>query len=288
MADVAPSTTGVKPLKVWPAHHAYDYLEAESAMAMEFETARRGGGIEWVRGRIPSDALLSRLRGKLLTDAATGKVPCDVIVWIDHDIVWAPGLLAELAKHCHEEQAIIGAPFPYRARHMRGKGFPLRIQPGKPIELRLGEDKLHEVEFMSGGFLAFPVPVLAATFKALEEHKDTDLRMRKCALSDAPTDWFYDFCRPVAVRYGDGRTEKEGLWNYMSDDWVAIWRCVQATGCKCLCWSKPQLQHIGKYAFTVEDAVATTMGDAVKALRLLSPADRDAALAAALAASGEG
>ena len=208
-------------LRVAVALHAYGgvYPGTVKSIAAEMaEQVRRNDGVELYWAEPESDALLSRCRSKLVTQAVAQGV--DVLVWLDRDIDWTPGDVSDLAKRCAEVKGTLGGAFPYRSESMRGKHFPVRSLPGQSLNVHPGHDEIHEVEFVSGGFVAFWVPALAEMVKRLEGHPNADLRVSKCA--GGGVSWFWDVCRPVAIPYSPPR--EDGWLNYQSDDWCLMWR----------------------------------------------------------------
>ena len=238
-------------LKVAAALHVYGDVTAETFLAWAGEMAadpREGIGR---LDLIPpvADALLSRVRSLLVTQAIDAGY--DVLIWIDHDMVWSAGDVADLALRCAQVEGVVGGLFPYRAEGMRG--FPWRALPGTTgADVRLGMDELLEAEFVSGGFVAFWVPALRRMVEALKDSWDPALKVTKCRAN--PCGYFWDVCRPVAVPYEDGSTEKDGLSNYVSEDWILVAR-LRATGTKCYAWMRPLLRHVGRKCFSVADAL---------------------------------
>jgi len=242
-------------LKVAVCLHAYGNVTPQTFFAWAAEMgAMRREGIERIDLIPPfSDALLSRVRSCLATQAVENGY--DVMIWIDRDQVWAPGDVADLALRCAQVEGVVGALFPYRSEEMRGKGFPWRSLPGTtPADLRLGMDELLECESVSGGFVAFWVPAIRFMIERLSAATfvDPDMRVRRCKAN--PVGCFWDVCRPVSIPYGDGSTERDGLFQYSSDDWILEHR-LRFCGTKVYAWLRPLLRHVGDKEYSVADAL---------------------------------
>jgi hypothetical protein len=240
-------------LKVAVALHVYGDVTAETCLAMLAEQAKPMPREIARLDVIPpgSDALLSRLRSYLVSLAIDGGY--DVLVWVDHDLVWAPGDVADLAVRCAQVEATVGGLFPFRSETMRGRGFPWRANPGMlPSDLHLTADELVECECVSGGFVAFWVPALRRMIEILKDSPNPSLKVTKCRAN--PSGYFWDVCRPVSIPYGDGSTGRDGLSNYLSDDWGLI-RRLAAVDVQCFAWTRPWLGHVGRKVFWPSDAL---------------------------------
>jgi len=234
-------------LRVMLAVHVYGDVCGETVQCLVSELRREEAQLHWDVAFPSSDALVSRLRSELVTRAIQGGH--DVLVWLDHDIAWAPGDLAGLVKRCAEVRGVVGALIPFRAEWMFGRGFAWRPAPGtKGTDVRLGVDKLVPAEKVAGGFVAFWVPALRGMVEKLEQSSDPVLRVSRCR--SAVEGSFWDVCRPVAVPYGPG----EPLQNYLSEDWALMMR-LEACGTGVFLWTKPLIRHIGRKTYSVADAL---------------------------------
>ena len=234
-------------LKVMLAVHVYGDVCGETVKCLVSELQVDRQDLHWDVVFPASDALVSRLRSEVVTRAIQGGH--DVLVWLDHDMVWTPGDLAGLVKHCAEVQGAVGALIPFRAEWMFGRGFAWRPLPGiRGAEARLGADRLVPAEKVGGGFVAFWVPALTRMVEELEKSPDPALKVSRCR--SAVEGFFWDVCRPVAVPYGPG----EDLLNYLSEDWALLMR-LQACGVKVFVWTKPLIRHIGSKQYSAADAL---------------------------------
>jgi hypothetical protein len=233
-------------LKVMLAVHVYGDVCGETVKSLVAELRADAPDLRWDLAFPASDALVSRLRSEVVTRAIQGGH--DVLVWLDHDIEWEPGMLAGLVRRCSEVKGVVGALTPFRAEWMFGRGFPWRPLPGTPAEVDPGVDRLVEADKVGGSFVAFWVPALRRTVEALERSEDPVLRVTRCR--SAVQGWFWDVCRPVAVPYEDG----EAHHHYLSEDWALVMR-LQACGFKAYLWTLPFIRHIGRKAFGAGDAL---------------------------------
>ncbi|HTP52176.1 MAG TPA: hypothetical protein VMK42_15885 [Anaeromyxobacteraceae bacterium] len=234
-------------LKVMLAVHVYGDVCGETVQCLVSELRREERDLRWDVVFPASDALVSRLRSEIVTRAIQGGH--DVLVWLDHDMVWAPGDLAGLVKRCAEVKGVVGGLIPFRAEWMFGRGFPWRPAPGTRVaDVQLGQDRLVPAEKVGGGFVAFWVPALARMVEALEKSPDPALKVSRCR--SAVEGFFWDVCRPVAVPYGPG----EEWQNYLSEDWALLMR-LAACEVKVFAWTKPLIRHVGRKAYSVADAL---------------------------------
>ena len=81
----------------------------------------------------------------------------DVLVWIDHDIIWRSGDLVRLVNKCIETQSIVGG---FVAKKTFGQGFAHMLKDDDGVIL--DKDVLHPAWFLGGAFTAYPRRVLQA------------------------------------------------------------------------------------------------------------------------------
>jgi hypothetical protein len=187
-------------LRATLAVHVYGDLCGETARCLVEELRLEQQQVCWDVGFPASDALVSRLRSEIVTRAIQSRH--DVLVWLDHDMVWTPGELAGLVQRCAEVQGVVGGLIPFRAEWMFGRGFAWRPAGTEGADVRLGADRLVPAEKVGGGFVAFWVPALARMVEVLESSPDPALKVSKCR--SAVEGFFWDVCRPVAVPYAAG------------------------------------------------------------------------------------
>jgi len=235
------------PHKTMLAVHVYGDVCGETVQSLTGELGRQAPDVSWDVVFPASDALVSRLRSEIVTRAIQGGH--DVLVWIDHDMVWTPGELAELVRRCAEVEGVVAGLVPFRAEWMFGRGFAWRPAPGvSEFEAQVGVDRLVPAETVAGSFVAFWVPALARMVEALEKSDDPSLKVSRCR--SAVGGFFWDVCRPVVVPYPDGGE----LQNYLSEDW-ALMRRLAACGTKAFTWTKPFIRHVGRKSYGAGDAL---------------------------------
>jgi hypothetical protein len=229
----------MKKITVQVALHGYGNIYQETFLALQNELGAFNPDIQWIVTCPSKDALLSRVRSFLITNALDKNI--DVQIWLDHDIVWEVGELANLARRCIISKGVVGGLYPFRAQN--SPGFPWRSFESKTISM--GTDQLIEAEYIGGGFCAFHIPTIEQNLDLLILSQDANLHLSKCRISE--TEWFYDFCRPISIENGE-------FCDYLSDDWALNYR-LRATGIKCFAWTRPLLTHIGDYGYTIKDAL---------------------------------
>jgi hypothetical protein len=229
------------------AVHVYGDVCGETVQCLVEELRLAQEAVRWDVTFPGNDALVSRLRSEIVSRAIESGH--DVLVWLDHDMVWTPGDLAGLVTRCAEVEGVVAGLIPFRAEWMFGRGFPWRPLRGTPIgEIYPGADRLLPAEKVGGGFVAFWVPALARMVETLAHSPDPALKVSRCR--SAVEGLFWDVCRPVAVPNDDG---KEGL-DYLSEDWALLMR-LQSCGVKAFAWTRPLIRHVGRKAFGVGDAL---------------------------------
>jgi len=235
------------PIKAQLAVHVYGDVCGETVQCLVSELRQDQQDVAWDVVYPANDALVSRLRSETVSRAVDSGH--DVLVWLDHDMVWTPGDLAGLVTRCASVKGVVAGLIPFRAEWMFGRGFPWRPLPGTKVgEIYPGDDRLLPAEKVGGGFVAFWVPALARMIEVLSSSADPALKVTRCR--SAVEGLFWDVCRPVAVPYGDGR---EGF-NYLSEDWALLMR-LAACGVPAFAWTRPLIRHIGRKAFGVGDAL---------------------------------
>lgn len=173
------------------------------------------------------DADIGRARSKVVADFL--KNGADVLVMIDHDIIWRPGDLLHIALKAHENRAIVGGMVSKRSV---GSGIASHLKVlFDPAWL--GTDKLLPTEYVGAG-------MMAVTREICEE---------VCAFPECRGDWINPF-----LQFFD----QNGI--YMSEDW-AFSRRAQILGFQTLLSSFPVTGHVGNYVYTVETAAPPEQGN---------------------------
>lgn len=209
-----------------------------------------GGGPDFVHG----DALISRSRSVALSEFMREKMlhgKADVHVQIDRDMEWQPGDLLALADQALVKKACVAGFYPTRAK---GVGYSGRLKEER-AKVVIGSDKLHEAEYLPGGFTAYPraaveqvLKLFADRQKMMKEPGLTHGELWECIHWDGTE--FWPFFRPLVVP----GTVIEGTYEYLSEDWSFSHLCTLA-GVPLYLWSKPALVHWGTYGFVMSDAL---------------------------------
>jgi len=167
------------------------------------------------------DADLGRTRANIAAKFLAGK--CDVLIMIDHDIIWNVGDLERLAQTVHERQAVVGPAVPKRAF---GKGLASAVLEEFPLEW-IGQDHVVKAKWVAGAVLCAPRAAVAAV-SALDEVQTRNGPM------------------PFMQMKGPDGT-------FMTEDWAF---CVRANrlGFPCLLDTKPVIGHHGRHVYTINDA----------------------------------
>lgn len=200
------------------------------------EMAEADGKILYYRAQ--DDALISRARS-YVASLFYQKTKADVLVMVDHDILWSPGDVAQMAAKAHSLGALVGGFYATRSR--RG-GHAGRLMADRVSDLRLGTDKLHDAEYLPGGFIAIPRSVL----RKIIEAKGVD----RCLYNTMEE--FWDFFRPLTVP--STLVDDPSVKEYLSEDWAFCHRARLAGAEKQFLWAKPLLGHIGTTVYTMTDA----------------------------------
>lgn len=212
-----------------------------------FAELTRPSDIAWSHRVVYDDALISRSRSVNLSRAV--RAESDVVVFVDHDIVWQPGDIAALVEKAHKERAIIGGL--YACRGYRA-GFSSRMA-GQGISWHDGGDKLHKAEYVATGFVAIPRRC-AERILAICTRPDAppEMEIRECIGVDRPEITFHDYFRCISVPCTmEGYEDK---WEYLSEDFAFAARARFAE-VPLFVWEKPSLRHFGKHGFRVDDGL---------------------------------
>jgi hypothetical protein len=191
----------------------------------------------------------------------------DVMVMIDHDIVWRPGDASHVAEVAYKENALVGGLYCKRAFK---KGWSSRVPLNGVV--KFGEPGLLETGALATGFMAIPRTVVKAVddklditqpawkeafYKAVDD-KNYDLICKLQDLSIAPiADGAY---REVDFRYKDyfrcirWPSGNPNTFQYLSEDWAFAVRAIEC-GFKSYISTKPILGHIGDHTYSIADGM---------------------------------
>ncbi len=183
-----------------------------------------------------SDALISRSRSVVASRFLQSKA--DVLVMIDHDLVWNPGDVRELATKALQHDAIVAGLYSKRALR---KGFASILRDEAPGSfMDIGADHVYEAKWLASGFTAYPRTAFEKVKEAVEMDSGQLTRLHAARYFDG-----HDFT-PFFMPFMLGT-------DYLSEDWAFSERARRA-GVKQLIWAKPKLLHIGEFPYSVVTA----------------------------------
>lgn len=251
-------------LKVMLAVFSYSGLEEKTHECIIQEIAHCQANNKRIEySRVSGDALIARSRSRSVGGRFLS-TDCDVVVMIDHDIVWNPGEAWDLGKLAFEQNAVVGGMY---CKRTFGQGWASRISMKVGHEYAFGLPGLIEADAVATGFMAIPREILQGVidrldvdggyFQArLDQGADAALfqdlsvgRIVEGAYKDATQD-YYDLFRCFRLPNPKGRE----MYQFLSEDY-AFCKRVQACGYKTYISTKPLLKHIGSHAYSVTDGM---------------------------------
>jgi hypothetical protein len=190
-----------------------------------------------VYARISNDALIPRSRSRMASDFLRAKRENvgDVLLMVDHDMVWEQGDLVYLAEKALETKAVVAGI--YSKRDFNG-GVAVRFSA--PGTYTIGEDVLAPAQYVSTGFIGIHRSVLEKMAETLAMTIGNFWPFFWLALTEHPID----------------KTACEGL----SEDWAF---CARASnlGIPVYAAMKPRLVHVGDYGYRLIDSQASPPPD---------------------------
>jgi hypothetical protein len=180
----------------------------------------------------------------LLVQTALTQTEADVLVFIDHDIMFKPEHVEMLAQHCFDsEYGVLGALYAYR----RTEGGLIGKLDSPPSQLDFYVPGLWPAQFLGMGFTA----IKRSVFETLDE---------RLPLVNCPT--VKMAVRPYFMHsiISDG----SGTPRYDGED-ISFCSRVRESGIKIGVDLEPRIIHRGSYDFTLEDA-----GSAVPKFQVLT------------------
>lgn len=181
-----------------------------------------------------SDALISRSRS--VVSSRFLKTKANVLVMVDHDLVWNPGDVWELAAKALQHDAIVAGLYSKRALR---KGFASVLRDEAPGSfMDIGADHVYEAKWLASGFTAYPRSAFEKVWQA--SGATSPLPLGTAHYFDG-----HDFT-PFFMPFMLGT-------DYLSEDWAFSERARRA-GVKQLIWAKPKLLHIGEFPYSVVTA----------------------------------
>jgi len=155
----------------------------------------------------------------------------EVLLMVDHDIIWEEGDLEYIAKKCSKNKGIVAGIYPKRSI---GQDVPVRFAPLPEGEssrkVWFGDDACLDAEFVTTGFMAIHRDVITALAEELP----------------LTIGGFWPFFTPALTQAAAGV-------EYLSEDWSF---CLRAKGKGIKIWAamKPRLKHIGEWVYRMVDA----------------------------------
>lgn len=179
---------------------------------------------ELQHGVVQDDALIDRSRGKAATHFFLNKDGGDVMLMVDHDLIWQKGDLKYLAEKAAETRGVVAAVYSKRSFH---QGQTFRI--AEPCKFRIGDDVLVPATYVTTGFIAI--------------HRDVINR----AVSQVPlvVQNFYPVFTPMVVKTDLG-------WEHLSEDWAFCHRVKEPIHIA----AKVNLKHSGSYQYRMIDSLS--------------------------------
>ena len=250
-------------LNVMLAVFSYSGLEEKTHESLMCEVAHCSHNNKaYQYARISGDALIARSRSKAIGRFL--RSDCDVMVMIDHDIVWNAGEAWDLGKLAFEHNAIIGGMY---CKRTFGQGWASRAKFDGDVAF--GKPGLIESDAVATGFMAIPREVIQGMVDRLDVDGAYHQRvMDNCTPEES------GLMRDLSI----GRIV-EGDHKYMDHDYYDAFRCIrlpnpyveeayqflsedyafckraQACGYRTLISTKPLLGHIGSHVYRVSDGM---------------------------------
>lgn len=182
--------------------------------------------------RRSSDALIDRARSRAASDFLF-HTDFEVLIMIDHDMIWEPGDIQHLAAACARTKGVVGGVYPKRNM---GENPPIRFHNDGVYEF--GSNVVARVTYVSTGFMAI--------------HREV---LEKMA-ADMPrtVGGFVAFFQPGIATLPDGRSE------YLSEDWAF---CLRASGVGAPVHADlwPRIRHVGEYIYRMIDCFQPPIPD---------------------------
>lgn len=206
---------------------AYTGLTAETHICI---TKELSAWPDLVHGTVSNDALIERSRSKAASHFLIDPSMGDVMLMLDHDMIWKKGDLKYLAEKALETKGIVAGLYSKRAFH---QGMTFRIE--EPCRFEIGEDRLIPATFVSTGFIAIHRRVI--------EHITKDMK--------PVIQGFYPVFLPMVVE------TKHGL-EHLSEDWAM---CYRAQSMPIHIAAKIKLRHEGFYQYRMLDSLTEPPSD---------------------------
>lgn len=177
---------------------------------------------------VSNEALIDRARSVVASKFLESD--CDVLLFIDADILFKSGDALKLCRICYEQGLdIVGAP--YLKKTTVAPQFSFKTLNDEEMEMGSGGG-VYEVRAVPTGFMAI-------NRKVLEKMKETMPLCNPRSLK------FYPFFIPEAKLI-------DNEWIYLGEDWAFTER-AREMGFKCWVDSRIVLKHVGRYEYSADD-----------------------------------
>jgi hypothetical protein len=190
---------------------------------------------------LANDALISRSRSRALTHF--WQSDCEVMFWCDADMICQPGDVLRLVDTCFEKKGIVSAIVPLRAFDSgHAVRFTKEVQDDENLVIWNGLDQVVPAHWVGSAFCAIHWTAV-------------DAAARDCQPCHGPEGPHLNFCMPFHMPGDIPGGPGDGL----SEDWAFTERCRRRD---VPIWvdCKPVIEHLGPYAFSLEDVCAKPEG----------------------------
>lgn len=218
-----------KVMAVVPANHGVEIKQIYSLIDLEKSTDPK------VELRfVSNEGLIDRARSVVASRFLESD--CDVLLFIDADILFKSGDALKLCRICYEQGLdIVGAP--YLKKTITAPQFSFKMIDGDK-DMEIGQDGgLYEVRAVPTGFMAINRKVFE---KMIQE--GIPLCNPSCLK-------FYPFFEPEHRMI-------DGNWEYLGEDWAFTER-ARDLGFKCWVDTRIILKHVGRYEYCSDDIYLT-------------------------------
>ena len=193
-----------------------------------------GPDFEFEFSVLDGDALIARSRSRLATHFLMNRKDCDIMLFVDDDIVYAPGeIIRMLRGMVREKLGVLCGPYVTKDSVKPSWTFrPLAdsgpIPFGKP-----------------GGFVQIAYGATGCMAITREVFQDI-LKQGKLHLCKDTSNKFYPFFDTMEAR------DHAGEWEFLSEDWAFCFRAMES-GHDIYLDSTVKLKHIGEKEYSWDD-----------------------------------
>lgn len=221
-------------IKVYMAMSVHRFLRAKIFNLARTMERYSGPDAEFEFQVLDGDALIARSRSRLATHFLMNRKDCDVMLFLDDDIVYAPGDIIRMVRGMvREKLGVVCAPYVTKDPLKPSWTFrPLADTAPIPFGEKGG---FVEIEYGATGCMAISRLVLQDIVKQGKLHLCKDINNK-----------FYPFFDTMESQ------DYDGVWEYLSEDWAFCLRAREA-GHKIYLDSTVKLKHIGEKEYSWDD-----------------------------------